>query len=100
MADARMQRMRSVSGIRLSMVFAILGAASTVALAAQAARPIPTVVWAPKPLSTAEYAPPQRPWVKLADVKMKHRSEASWREVIVDDGRLSGEYIAAAPETK
>ena len=41
-----------------------------------------------------------KPWTKLADLKAQHKGEANWREVIVDDGRLTGEYVAAAPGTK
>ena len=65
----------------------------------QPPRPVPLAVWAPKP-PAPPYTPPQKPWVKLADLKAKHRGDASWRELIVDDGRLTGEYVAAAPGTK
>jgi len=41
-----------------------------------------------------------KPWVKLADIKAKHKGQASWHEVIVDDGRLAGEYVADAPGSK
>ncbi len=69
--------------------------------AAQApARPTPTAAWAPKPLTTVAYPPGVHPWVKLADIKAKHKTEASWRDVVVDDGRLTGEYVAASPGTK
>jgi len=67
---------------------------------AQEQRPAPTAVWAPKPTTTPAYTPPQKPWVKLTDLKGRHKGDANWREVIVDDGRLTGEYIAAAPGTK
>src|SRR5436853_461227 len=67
---------------------------------AQDQRPIPTAVWAPKPTAPPAYPPGQKPWTKLPDIKAKHRGEANWREVIVDDGRLTGEYVAAAPGTK
>src|SRR5207237_7767555 len=29
-----------------------------------------------------------------------HRNDANWRELIVDDGRLTGEYVAASPGSK
>ena len=64
---------------------------------AQTPRPTPTLVWAPKPTSLTAYTSPQKPWVKLADLKARHTGDANWREVIVDDGRLTGEYVAAAP---
>ena len=74
--------------------------ACTLTLRAQDQRPVPTTVWAPKPTELTPYTPPQKPWVKLSDIKTKHKGEASWRERLVDDGRLTGEYVAAAPGTK
>ena len=62
-------------------------------------KPVPTAVWVPKPVALPGYTAPQRPWVKLADLKAAHRGEASWRELLVDDGRLMAEYVAAAPGT-
>src|SRR5437870_9427529 len=69
-------------------------------LAAQNARPTPTAAWAPKPLQTPAYPAGITPWVKLADIKARHKNEMNWREVTVDDGRLAGEYVSAAPGTK
>lgn len=63
-------------------------------------RPIPTAAWAPKPAAVPAYPPGHRPWVKLADLKARHKGEANWNERLVDDGRLTGEYFAAAPGTK
>jgi quercetin dioxygenase-like cupin family protein len=65
-------------------------------VAAQDAR-VPTAAWAPKPSVLTPYPPGHAPWVKLADVKKKHEGQANWREVVVDDGRLTGEYVSAAP---
>jgi quercetin dioxygenase-like cupin family protein len=62
-------------------------------------KPVPTSVWVPKPLALPGYTPPQRPWIKLPELKAVHRREANWRELLVDDGRLVAEYIAAAPGT-
>ena len=58
---------------------------------------MPTAVWAPKPSQPPAYPPGQKVWNKLVDVKAKHIGEANWRELLVDDGRLTGEYFAAAP---
>jgi quercetin dioxygenase-like cupin family protein len=60
-------------------------------------RPVPTQVWAPKPLKTPAYKPGLKPWVKIADIKAKHKGQANWSEVVVDDGRLTAAYVAAAP---
>src|SRR5260370_27601320 len=78
----------------------LLAGLSAVTLRAQTQRPASTVVWAAKPVETPAYTPPQKPWVKLSDLKAKHKSETGWRELLVDDGRLTGEYVFAAPGTK
>ena len=43
--------------------------------------------------------PPHKPHTKLADLKAKHKSDASWRETVVDDDHLHADYIASAPGT-
>ena len=45
----------------------------------------------------APYPAGHVPWVKLGDLKARHKGQADWREVVVDDGRLSGEYVSAPP---
>jgi quercetin dioxygenase-like cupin family protein len=62
-------------------------------------KPVPTAVWVPKPIALAGYTPPQRPWIKLPELRAAHRGEANWRELLVNDGRLMAEYVAAAPGT-
>jgi quercetin dioxygenase-like cupin family protein len=61
---------------------------------------VPTQAWAPKPIKTPAYAPPQKPWVKLGDLKARHKGQSNWRELLVDDGRLTAEYFSSAPGTK
>ena len=63
-------------------------------------KPVPTVVWAPKPVKTPGYTGIQKPWIKVADLKAKHKGQATWRELLVSDGRLTAEYFSAAPGTK
>lgn len=63
-------------------------------------KPVPTVVWAPKPVKTPSYTGIQKPWIKLADLKAKHLGQPAWRELLVDDGRLTAEYFSAAPGTR
>lgn len=63
-------------------------------------RPVPTGAWAPKPSRPPAYTSPQKPWVKLSDLKARHQGELNWRELVVDDGRLTAEYFAAAPGTR
>ena len=62
-------------------------------------KPVPTAVWLPKPVALPGYATPQRPWVRLADLKAAHRGGADWTERLVDDGRLTADYVSAAPGT-
>lgn len=89
--------MRSTS-LWTSLVFVGLCALAP-AIGAQDAR-VPTRAWAPKPIKTPSYTPPQKPWIKLSDLKARHKGEASWRELLVDDGRLTAEYQWSAPGTK
>jgi len=56
--------------------------------------------WAPKPVQPSKYVPPHKPHTRLADLKAKHKGQADWREVVVDDDHMHAEYIAAAPGTK
>ena len=83
---------------RIALVLAVCACA--LPLRAQDQRPVPTAIWAPKPAQTPAYPPAQKPWTTLSDLEAKHKGDANWRELIVDDGRLTGEYVAAAPGTK
>jgi len=56
--------------------------------------------WAPKPLEIPKYVAPHKPVTRLADLKKKHAGEVNWRQVVVDDSTLHGEYIRSAPGTK
>ena len=82
-------------------IVAVLFVHSTAAVAGQQpARPVPTSAWAAKPINTPAYRAGLKPWVKVADLKAKHGSRADWHEVVVDDGRLTAEYVSAAPGSK
>jgi quercetin dioxygenase-like cupin family protein len=87
--------------MRLIAVIALVNS-SAIAIAQQPAAPrqVPTAAWAAKPLKTPGYRPGLRPWVRLADLKKKYQSRVNWAEVVADDGRLSGAYVASAPGTK
>lgn len=82
------------------MKYAALMCVLAAPIAAQGQRPAQTAAWAPKPIALTPYPPGHVPWVKLGDVKARHAGAASWRDRIVDDGRLVGEYESAAPGTK
>jgi quercetin dioxygenase-like cupin family protein len=79
--------------------FVLACAALGAPAAAQDQRPAPTAAWAPKPVATPPYPAGLKPWVKLVEIKARHK-EPNWRERIVDDGRLTGDYESAAPGTK
>jgi quercetin dioxygenase-like cupin family protein len=66
---------------------------------AGAARPVPTTVWAAKPVATPSYTPPQQPWIKLAELKAQHKNDVRWHELLVDDGRLTAQYFFDTPGT-
>ena len=80
----------------------LIGSACTAVAVAQQPppKPVPTVVWAPKPVKTPGYSGIQKPWIKLADLKAKHKGQPSWRELLVNDGRLTAEYVSAPAGTK
>jgi quercetin dioxygenase-like cupin family protein len=61
---------------------------------------VPTIAWAPKPVKTPGYTGIQQPWIKLADLRARHKGQPTWRELLVDDGRLTAEYFSAAPGAK
>jgi len=56
-------------------------------------------LWAPKG-TPAKYVAPHKPHTKLADLKSKHAGQQDWRELIVDDEHLRGEYIQMRPGAK
>jgi len=57
-------------------------------------------VWTPLPVKPNPFIPPHKPWTKLSDVLAKHKGQASWSELIVDDNLFHGEYISMAPGAK
>ena len=63
-------------------------------------KPVPTSAWATKPVKTPGYTGIHRPWIKLADLKARHKGRPTWREMLVNDGRLTADYFSAAPGTK
>ena len=47
--------------------------------------PAPTAGYVPKPLRPTGWAPPMRPFTRLADVKAQHKGEKEWSEWVVKD---------------
>lgn len=87
-----------MSAITSGLTLAVVVCGCVWPLAAQ--QPVATTVWAPKPIKTPGYTSPQKPWIKLSDLKARHKGESNWQELLVDDGRLTAEYFSAAPGTK
>ena len=85
---------------RVIAIAVLINGGTVVAEPQQPSRPVPTTVWAAKPLKTPPYRAGLKPWVKVADLKARHKGQPNWHEVVVDDGRLMAEYFFAAPGTK
>jgi quercetin dioxygenase-like cupin family protein len=83
----------------LMLLFSFAAASHTVAQSPPP-KPVPTVLWAPKPVKTPGYVGIHKPWIKLADLKTKHKGQSAWRELLVNDGRLTAEYFSAPPGSK
>jgi quercetin dioxygenase-like cupin family protein len=80
-------------------VFALTLVVVAMSRTVPAQAPIPTAVWAPKPVKTPPYPEGHRPRIALADLKARH-TDANWSERLVNDGRLTADYVAAAPGVK
>ena len=59
-----------------------------------------SLVWAPVPATPNGWVAPNKPHTKLADLIAAHKGQASWREPIVRDVLLGGDYVQMAPGTK
>jgi quercetin dioxygenase-like cupin family protein len=86
--------------ITLFVVIALLNGSALLEAQQPPPKPVPTSAWAPKPVKTPGYSGIHKPWAKLADLKAKHKSQSTWRELLVNDGRLTAEYVSAAPGTR
>ena len=92
--------------MKLSRSFAIVAGAclmlaiSGPAVDIQAQEPSQIDVWTPLPVKPNPFVPPHKPWTKLSEVVAKHKGQANWTELIVDDNLFHGEYISMAPGAK
>jgi len=55
------------------------------------------IFYVAKPVKPAPYRAPMKPLVRLADLKAKHKGQATWTELVVDDNNNRAEVISAAP---
>jgi mannose-6-phosphate isomerase-like protein (cupin superfamily) len=58
------------------------------------------MVLSPKAVKPAGYTGIHRPHTKLADVLARHRGQADWTEVVVDDESLHGAWVSMGPGQK
>jgi mannose-6-phosphate isomerase-like protein (cupin superfamily) len=54
----------------------------------------------PKPTARTPWRPPMKPVTRLADVKAKHKGEASWREPVIHDENSRAFLVQEAVGTK
>ena len=59
-----------------------------------------SLVWAPVPSTANKWIAPNKPHTKVAELIASHKGQASWREPIVRDVLLTGDYVQMAPGTK
>jgi hypothetical protein len=59
----------------------------------------PRVLFYPKPL-VREYKAPMKAVTRIADVKAKHKGQASWREPVIDDGNSVSFFVQEPAGTK
>jgi mannose-6-phosphate isomerase-like protein (cupin superfamily) len=62
--------------------------------------PPPHAGYVNKPLMPTGWAPPMRPFTRLANVKALHKGEKEWSEWVVKDEHLWSQYIQSAPGSK
>ena len=79
--------------------FVLFGVVAALSCALAWQQPKEEASWAPK-YEPAKYPAGHRPHTKLSDLKATHKGQTDWREVIVDDAHLKGEYIQMKPGTK
>src|SRR5688572_32702346 len=89
--------MRTITYLTLA---ALLNSSALINAQPPPPKPVPTSAWAPKPVKTPGYTGIHKPWIKLADLKAKHRGQSTWRELLVNDGRRTAEYVSAAPGSR
>jgi len=94
----REQSSVAIAGVALFLF--VLDARPVLTQQAPAASVPQTRYWAPKLARAGVYVPPNRPHVKLSELKARNAGRAEWQEVLVEDEHLRGEYMVSAPGTK
>ena len=58
------------------------------------------LVWAPLPVEPNEWIAPNKPLVRLPELRAKHAGEQNWTETVVSDNLFHADYISMSPGTK
>jgi len=58
------------------------------------------LVWTPIPVQQNEWVAPNKPVVRLSELRAKHARESNWTEIVVSDNLFHGDYISMAPGGK
>lgn len=82
--------------MRIAISAIVIAGFVSVGLVAQGPANPPQLVWSPKASTPPDWAPPNRPHTKLADVLAKHKGQGNWTEVMVDDDTLHADYVSMA----
>ena len=53
-------------------------------------------VWAPIPVQANEWIAPNKPVIRLSELRSKHASEQNWTETVVSDNLFHADYISMA----
>jgi len=57
-------------------------------------------VWAPLPVEGNPWIAPNKPLVKLSELRSKHAGQPNWTETVVSDNLFHADYISMAPGAK
>ncbi|MSV31260.1 MAG: cupin domain-containing protein [Bryobacterales bacterium] len=58
------------------------------------------LVWAPVPVQPNEGIAPNKPVIRLSELRSKHTGQQNWTETVVDDNLFHADYISMAPGAK
>ena len=58
------------------------------------------LVWAPVPVQPNEWIAPNKPVIRLSELRSKHTGQQNWTETVVDDNLFRADYISMAPGAK
>lgn len=58
------------------------------------------LVWAPLPVEPNEWIAPNKPLVRLPELRAKHAGEQNWTETVVSDNLFHADYISMAAGAK